>query len=534
MGAVFSYSLGVSVFLLFGYLTYKLFLSAEKQAALNRMALISIYIISLVAIPLLAVEWGSAEPVAAGSIELGGITVSVVPAEAENAGVNVPRILLAGYLLGMAVTAVFTLAGVVRLLMLLRGGRREDKGGYTVITLPCCEVPFSFGRYVVVGSGETAEAQELIEAHESAHLGCRHWADLVLAQGVCVLLWYNPVAWLMREELRQVHEYQADASVLSQGFDPYAYQMLLIKKAAGRRLQSLANSLNHSNLSKRITMMYKTENRALRSMRALALLPAIVLAALAVEQPAVATTIEQAGSGSLISAPAVAEPVADGKISENLSDYQLPEAVEVADVQPEAAEESVSAAPAVMPQAVAEPEEKEVVHSSVQQMPQFPGGDRAMMEYIMEHMKYPEDAMEAGDEGRVVVRFVVGSDGAVRDASILRGRTESLNAEALRVVSSLPAFIPGKVNGEPVAVYYTLPVSFKLKKDDVKVKEVEHYTGNLSINPDGSKPQPAYFVNGKPFDGNIKDIPSEKIAEITLVKNDPEYPNGKMDITLKD
>lgn len=82
------------------------------------------------------------------------------------------------------------------------------------------------------------------------HVRSRHWIDLLIAQAVCVVNWFNPAAWLMRDELMLVHEYQADMAVIDHGHDPQEYQMLLIKKAVGSRFPSLANSLNHSKLKK--------------------------------------------------------------------------------------------------------------------------------------------------------------------------------------------------------------------------------------------------------------------------------------------
>ncbi|MDE6266119.1 MAG: M56 family metallopeptidase [Muribaculaceae bacterium] len=543
MGELFSYSLGVSVFLLFGYLAYKLFLSGEKQPLINRVTLLSIYIISMVALPLLAMEWSSAEPVVRGTIDLGSITVSVVPSEVEPASMVLPRMLLACYVGGVVVSALISVVAMVRIAVLLHRGTCEIREGFTLVTLPDCDVPFSFGRYIFIGEGETSEAQSLIEAHEEAHLRHLHWLDLVLAQVMCVVMWYNPVVWLMREELRQVHEYQADASVLSKGYDPYVYQMLLIKKAAGRRLQSLANSLNHSNLSKRITMMYKSENRGMRTIRVLALLPAIALAVLAVEQPAVARTISQAGSASLLPVGVVEETVVADKVTENYADNQELTENDILPTDQEDVVAESSDAMAPVTGALDDgvelkenlPDVSDYPVKIMKKMPQFPGGERAMMEFLVANMKYPEDAAKAGKEGRVIVNFTVEKDGSVSDPSIVRGICESLDAEALRVVGLLPKFEPGIMeDGEPVACVYTLPVSFKLKKDEAKAKVVEHYAGNLTIHTDSSKPHPACFVNGKPYDGDFKDIPSESIAEITLTKNDPAYPDGKMEITLKD
>lgn len=99
----------------------------------------------------------------------------------------------------------------------------------------------------------------------------------------------------------------------------------------------------------------------------------------------------------------------------------------------------------------------------VEQMPQFPGGDAEMMKYLYGAIKYPTIAAENGIQGRVVIRFVVGKDGVVSDVQVVRPLDPSLDKEAVRVVKTMPKWIPGKQNGRNVAVYYTLPVTFKLQ-----------------------------------------------------------------------
>lgn len=113
---------------------------------------------------------------------------------------------------------------------------------------------------------------------------------------------------------------------------------------------------------------------------------------------------------------------------------------------------------------IVEEKEPEKPFTSVEQMPQFPGGDAELMKYIASNIKYPTIAAENGIEGRVVVRFVVNKDGLVSDAQVLRSLDPSCDKEAIRVVKSMPKWVPGKQNGRNVPVYYTLPVLFKLQK----------------------------------------------------------------------
>ncbi len=106
---------------------------------------------------------------------------------------------------------------------------------------------------------------------------------------------------------------------------------------------------------------------------------------------------------------------------------------------------------------------KEEIFTAVEQMPQFPGGEGELLKYISTHIKYPTMAAENNIQGRVVVKFVVQKDGKVGEVVVLRGRDPDLDKEAVRVVKTLPNFIPGKMNGQAVSVWYTLPINFKLQ-----------------------------------------------------------------------
>lgn len=103
------------------------------------------------------------------------------------------------------------------------------------------------------------------------------------------------------------------------------------------------------------------------------------------------------------------------------------------------------------------------VFTSVEQMPTFPGGEAELFRYISSHIKYPEMAMANNVQGRVVVQFVVNKDGSIGEVKVARGQDPDLDREAVRVVKTLPRFNPGKMNGQAVRVWYTLPINFKLQ-----------------------------------------------------------------------
>ena len=102
------------------------------------------------------------------------------------------------------------------------------------------------------------------------------------------------------------------------------------------------------------------------------------------------------------------------------------------------------------------------VYDVVEQMPEYPGGIAAMYEYLMQNMKYPEDAKKQKVEGRVIASFVVETDGTISDVKVVRKVFPSLDAEAIRVLEAMPKWIPGKQSGKPVRVKYAVPMNFKL------------------------------------------------------------------------
>ena len=314
MGEIFSYALASSLPLAVMYLIYKWILAGENQHGCNRVLLWCIYGLSL-SLPALVpsfssfYQWESptagapAVELLAPSVEFGG--VSGIP--------TAYKVMLAVYLAGVIAAAVATGFTVWRLFRVISRGERRRAGRYLVVLTDSDRIaPFSWCRFIVMNRRDYSESGDIILLHEMKHLEGRHWIDLLVAQLIVIFQWFNPAAWLMREELKTVHEYLADEAVLHSGADARQYQMLLIKKAVGARFPSLANSLNHSKLKKRITMMYSKKSSLRRRMRALALVPAAAVAVAVANIPAVASVISDAAEASLTA----------GKVTENLSTGQ--------------------------------------------------------------------------------------------------------------------------------------------------------------------------------------------------------------------
>jgi len=308
IGHLFAYSLSSGIIMLALYLIYKWIMANENQHLYNRGVLLGIYIVSMAALPLWATcsrLFAHAAPMAmqrATAVMATDLDINAFIAVQEPEW-PVMRVILWIYLAGMVGVAMHTLIIAVRLYGIISRGEHVRHGRFTLVVIdrPTRLAPFSWGRYMVMARSDYESAGEIIATHEEQHLRSRHWLDLLAAQAVAMLCWYNPAAWLIREELKAVHEYEADKRVLNQGVDARQYQILLVKKAVGARFPSLANSLNHSKLKKRITMMNSKKSGPARRLRALALVPALAGAMFVTRMPVIASVIDDGRNTSLTS-----------------------------------------------------------------------------------------------------------------------------------------------------------------------------------------------------------------------------------------
>ena len=322
-----TYSLKTALCITVFYLFFKLLLSRETFHAFNRRLVLAATAVSFVLplcvitvrrtlpapqmraeaavpIPHAAVAPATAVPEPAGGTEpLAAVptdslsaaaadtapvtkepAAAVTPAAATNGetrGFDIPWRQVAGvtYLLGVTAVAGLTLRSVMQLRRLTRRGRREKlDDGTTLVRVDGDVTPISWWRNIVISERDLTENGEAILAHERAHIRLRHSFDLLLIDLAGAVQWFNPAMWLLRRDLRAIHEYEADADVIASGVDARSYQLLLIRKAVGGRWYSIANSFNHSKLKNRITMMSRKKSSQRTRARALLLLPLAGLA----------------------------------------------------------------------------------------------------------------------------------------------------------------------------------------------------------------------------------------------------------------
>ena len=559
MGILFVYILKSSFCLAVFYLFYRLLLSRETFHRFNRIALLGILLLSCL---LPFVEVSVRRPVEMYQTmmtweqwllltDLAGTETHAVQVQ-ENVVTWIQGLLLV-YLFGILFFMLRNIYSLFGLWVLLKSGRREKVSDYVVTVVKAVLIvherdisPFSWMRYIVISQKDLHENGREILTHELAHIRNRHSWDLFAAD-ICIFFqWFNPAAWLLKQELQNIHEYEADETVINEGVDARQYQLLLIKKAVGTRLYSMANSFNHSKLKKRITMMLKEKSSPWARLKYLYVLPVAAIAVTAFARPEVSETVEELSAVKVNDLTAIVET----KVAES-SGQLLP----VQSVPKDSVNRKSKVAVQQMDELVVvgyaskdSVKDREPVFNVVEQMPSFPGGMEALMQYLAKNMRYPVEAQKNKVQGRVVVGFIVSKDGDIKKAHILRGVDPELDAEAIRVIESMPRWMPGMQRGKAVAVSYTLPVMFRLTGDALGLKLVEA-SGSTAGELDkgvtfsyAEGKQPLCIVNGKEVDWAVmRALNPDRIKSITVLKDkailEEKYgekgQNGVLLITLK-
>ena len=272
MEALLVYTARTALCLAVFYLFFKWLLARETFHRLNRVLILGAMLLSML-LPVCVVTVYREVPQMIAEVSTFELPMQV---SAEISSFDWLSHLFVLYISGAVLTLVWvgrSLAGVWRI---IRRGRRERIDGGVELVLTSQRVaPFSWMKFVVMQPDDWTNCGQIILRHELAHIRLKHSWDCIFADLVCAVQWFNPAVWLLRRDLRALHEFEADRAVLLSGVDPKQYQLLLIRKAVGERAFAVANSLNNSNLKNRITMMlHKSSSRWARA-KALLVLPLI-------------------------------------------------------------------------------------------------------------------------------------------------------------------------------------------------------------------------------------------------------------------
>lgn len=429
------YLLKANIILALLYAFYRLSFYKDTFFNYRRISLMGILVVAAL-IPLPWTQlWISTWP-AAGTV--GTFTTEVLLPEfvvtPEKTGSTATLMTLAAWIYWSGVCLLLGRIGIQLLAIIRLDHRcpRTQMNGTVVRVLPEGEAPFSFfGQIFVCPTGHSAEELDEILVHEQTHARQAHSLDVLAGELASAFCWFNPFVWLWRREIRQNLEYLADQSVLAEGHDRRTYQYHLLGLAYHKAAATIYNNFNVLPLKKRIRMMNKQRSKSIGQLKYLLFVPVAALLAAACAGNQKQDTAEGG---------AMDEVVAVG--------YAV---------------DSVEKQPAANMDVTAENLIQGEVYDMVEQQPLFPGGSKELMAWLGQNLRYPVKAQENGIQGRVICQFVITKEGKVADIKIMRGVSPELDEEAVRVIKAMPAWTPGKQDGQAVNVRYTLPVTFRLQ-----------------------------------------------------------------------
>ena len=514
MGTFLVYILKSALCLAAFYLFYRLLLSRDTFHRFNRVALLAVLVLAAV-VPL--IEVSTEQPTSVGQtmltleewLAMTEAMAEVVPTESVEPSRAVwPLVLMVVYGVGVLFFLVRNGWSLFRLGQLLRGTQREDIRRYVadapqVLLLVHGRdiAPFSWMRCIVIARKDLEEDGRPILVHELAHIRLGHSWDLLLTDLCCFVQWFNPAAWLLKQELQAVHEYEADEAVLCAGVNAREYQLLLIKKAVGTRLYSMANSLNHSKLKKRITMMQRRKSSPWARAKLLYVLPLAAVAVVAFARPEV--------SG----------------VSNELSSAKVTDLAEIVKAK--------SVKSATVPQDTAwKPyhsyKQSYKVHGEASSKTR--AGMKALMEYFDEHVSQGV-ATEKGVPDKILVRLVFNQEGELAEVKVLEGVDAATDAEAVRVMKNIPRSVSEKLKGDTIAMAFTVPVKFSV----APLKEGMRQSGSVvtireksSLAPQGmaksSRSQRGAINVPRLEDFRVPEFPGGREAQMRFLAENMRYP----------
>ena len=355
---------------------------------------------------------------------------------------------MAIYFIGLALAALFFIRRLSRMIRLLKHNQGQKRGKYTVYYLSEESSAFSFFRWIFMPKSLADGAQaERILLHEMEHGRQMHSIDILFFEFYHIVFWFNPFIWLYKRALKDMHEYLADAAVIAQGYERAEYKLLIFEHAIGYRV-SMANSFNQSQIKKRLYMLSRKRSRSLAVMKFVLAVPLALLFFFAYS----------CSKSKMEEVLAISE-----RKPQTIKQVPPQEPQEEAKQEPlEEKEEVQTEEKQEIPKASVPAVDTSMVYYMVGEMPEFPGGNDALITYMKENTHYPEEAIKAEIQGKVYVKMVVDEYGRVTKAQVVKPVDPLLDKEALRVVSNMPQWKPAK-NGERfVRVYYVIPVSFML------------------------------------------------------------------------
>jgi len=412
------------------YIVYSLMLSRDTSYTRNRLFII-LSLLSALILPLITLQ--SIRP---WNIKFFGKILSDVFVTASASSTKLSShdisygLLNFIYSIYVIVVSIFIFKLIIDLLNLLfLILRHKDKGSRIIRFHGFSTSGFSAMGYIFINSRLNPEDAGQIIRHEQNHLRKNHFIDIIFIEILKAFQWFNPIIYFFDRSLRAIHEYQADQQCINSGVPIVNYQSLLLNQIFKSRAFNLTNSFsNPSLIKKRMVMMTKKRTSSFAGLKMLLAVPVagIVFMAITAYREMPKADVNQAITQSIIQ-----------KLGSQLTYEALPPPPP----PPPPANSSELKKNVTDINKVLTNDSGEQPYVVVEEMPMFPGGDEALLKYIAENTIYPESSKAQNIQGRVIIRFCVTAKGGVDQISILKGVAPELDAEAMRVVQTLPKFI---------------------------------------------------------------------------------------------
>ncbi|MDQ1332612.1 MAG: Protein TonB [Bacteroidota bacterium] len=432
------------------YMVFSFFLSRDTFYKRNRIFILFSVLSSLM-LPLITIRTNN--PV---NLPLFGKTLSEVLINGTLTGPQPevkgailssgPQIIMTIYLIGVLISGGRFIADLSELVLLISGKKSTD--GNIIRFNGLNTGGFSALGFVFINSKLKAEDANEIIKHEQNHLDHYHSFDIIFIETIKVFQWFNPFIYMINRSLRAVHEFQADEGCLIKGVAVVSYQQLLMNQLFRSKAFSITNSFSNPTLiKKRMIMMSKERSGTLANLKLLLVVPVIAIVMIAFSSCGGKTKPTEGNVKEIAPTP---DP-------SNLPAYSDRKVIAGEAIPPDAPPPPPPPPPYTV-------KGSDTAWYKVDVMPVFPGGDAALLRYIAENTTYPDAAKEKNIQGKVLVSFIVNENCKVSDVSITSSVNTEIDAEALRVVNSLPSFEkPGLKDGKTVPVWFSVPITFSLK-----------------------------------------------------------------------
>ncbi|WP_316798926.1 TonB family protein [Pedobacter frigidisoli] len=476
------YLLQVNLYLIVFYGFYKLLLDRETYFTLNRFFLVGAGILSI-CIPFIRLEWLTEQKAAQQvytSVNWQAVLQQATIISDNNTGLNWGNVFVYLYCAGI----VFFLCRLVFNLVLVKKSIRTAKTGSA----------FSFLTRKVVDVN--LPQKNVIDIHEEAHVKQLHTLDILFFEILGVITWLNPIIYLYKKSIKNIHEFLADELAADYQGDKAAYAMLILSQSFGISPNALTNGFfNKSLIKKRIFMLQKERSKKIAVIKygiSIPLFAILIVFSSAtvrkneelilftdqipmdkpielvqeiVSQPAKEVS-QQASEALKIKGNrnTLAEKATMSKTSEVLTSTDI---------------NTNDVSPVIKGEAVNETDKKIYDFVSITKQPEYPGGIRKFYEYLSKTIRYPELAQEKNVQGKVFLSFIVEKDGSISDVMVTRGLGSGLDEEAVRVLNESPRWNPGVKDGMVVRVKYNINVNFTLTDSETPkapVKEGKNLT----------------------------------------------------------